>query len=131
MYLLTRLSGLRTLLRDEASVVDRLRSELELTRDEAVLYIELLKKGSIPSSTRSKELLVLVARGMAILSGDDRRYIPVHPRLAVANHFRTWRDKLVKEMNEKRMRVDRLILELIPVYEGTTEKKPASGRAGS
>lgn len=119
------------MLRDEESVVDRLGNELELTKDEARLYVEILKKGSLPSSSKSKELQGLVGRGMVILSGDGRCYIPVHPRLAVANHFRTWRDKLVKEMNDKRMRVDRLILELIPVYEGATEKRLAEGRAGS
>jgi len=129
--LLTRESGLRTLLRNEGSVVDRLRSELELTKEEANLYVELLKEGSVPSSAKSKELQVLVGRGMVILSGDGRSYIPVHPRLAVANHFRSWRDKLVREMNDKRMRVDRLILELIPVYEGTTEKRLTKGRGGS
>jgi hypothetical protein len=119
------------LLRDEESVVRRLADELELSRDEARLYVELLTKGPIPSSRKSKELQALHDKGMVILSGDNRSYIPVHPRLAVANHFRTWRDKVVKEMNEKRMRVDKLILELIPVYEGATEKRLAKRREES
>jgi hypothetical protein len=60
---------------------------------------------------------------MVILSGDGKRFIPVHPRLAIANHYRAWREKMVKEIGDRRMRVDKLILELIPVYEAATEKR--------
>jgi hypothetical protein len=34
---------------------------------------------------------------------------------------------MVKEINERRMRVDKLILELIPVYEAATEKNMGRG----
>jgi hypothetical protein len=66
---------------------------------------------------------------MVILSGDGSKFIPVHPRLAVANHFRTVRDKVVRELNERRMRTDRLILELIPLFEAATEKRLSGRRA--
>ncbi len=110
------------MLRDEEDVLKRLQSEIELTKTEAETYLKLLKEGSVPSKARSPEIGTLVDRGMVILSGDNSRFIPVHPRLAVANHYRTWREKMVKEINERRMKVDRLILELIPMYEATTEK---------
>ena len=54
----------------------------------------------------------------------------MHPRLAIANHYRTWRERAVREVNEKRMRVDKLILELIPAYEATMEKKLLERRKG-
>ncbi|MDV3243832.1 MAG: hypothetical protein LYZ66_01500 [Nitrososphaerales archaeon] len=110
------------MLRDEEDVLKRLENDIELTRAEAELYLKLLKNGSVPAKPKSPEIARLVDRGMVILSGDNSRFIPVHPRLAVANHYRTWREKMVKEINERRMRVDRLILELIPVYEATSEK---------
>ncbi len=113
------------MLRDEEDVLKRLQSEIELTKAEAELYLRLLKEGSVPSKRKPPEIGKLMDRGMVILSGDNSRFIPVHPRLAVANHFRTWREKLVREMNERRMRVDRLILELIPVYEAANERKLA------
>jgi hypothetical protein len=64
---------------------------------------------------------------MAIVSGDGKRIVPVHPRLGVANQYRTWREQMVREINERRMRVDKLILQLIPVYEAAMEKKSTTG----
>jgi hypothetical protein len=112
-------------LRDTEDVARRLGSEVGLSRSEALLYLKLLKEGWLPLSSRGAELDKLEAGGMVILSGDGKRFIPVHPRLAMANHYRAWREKMVKEIGDRRMRVDRLILELIPVYEAATEKRTA------
>lgn len=117
------------MLRDTEDVIRRLGSEAGLSRSEALLYLKLLNQGWLPLSSRGAELHKLEAGGMVILSGDGKRFIPVHPRLAIANHYRAWREKVVKEIGDRRMRVDRLILELIPVYEATTEKRtPKEGR---
>jgi len=113
-------------IRGEEDVVGRLGTEVGLTRGDALLYLRLLREGRIPSSESAKASHLL-ERGMAIVSGDDKWVIPVHPRLGIANHYRTWREAMVREINERRMRVDKLILELIPVYEAATEKKTASG----
>ena len=113
-------------LRDEDDVVGRLDSEVGLPRGDALLYLRLLREGHIPSSDSAKASLLL-ERGMAIVSGDNRWIIPVHPRLGIANHYRTWREAMVREINQRRMRVDKLILELIPLYEAATEKKTKSG----
>ena len=110
------------MLRDEEDVLRKLQAEVELTEREARFYLSLLKSGSVPAKPRPAEVEKLMDRGMVILSGDNSRFIPVHPRLAVANHFRTWRERVVKDINDRRMRVDRLILELIPLYEETTER---------
>ena len=111
------------MLKDEEDVVRRLGSEVGLGREEAELYVKLLREGSVPATIEEERTKVLVDRGMAIVSGDGKAIIPVHPRLGVANHYRTWREQMVREINEKRMRVDRLILELIPLYEAATEKR--------
>jgi len=115
-------------LRNETDVLVRLREETGVNEGEGRLYIELLREGSIPSR-RAPEAKVLMEKGMAILSGDGKRVIPVHPRLGIANQYRTWREAMVKEINDRRMRVDRLILELIPLYEAATEKKTRRGDA--
>jgi hypothetical protein len=120
------LSGGRRDVRDESDVVARLGSEVGLSREDALLYLMLLRKGSIPASERRKAEQLL-DRGMVIVSGDGRRIIPVHPRLGIANSYRTWREAMVREINERRMRIDKLILELIPVYEAATEKNMGSG----
>ena len=113
-------------LRDEADVVARLGTEAGLPPEDALLYLRLLRQGELPSAEAEKASLLL-ERGMAIVSGDGRRVIPVHPRLGIANHYRTWREAMVREINERRMRVDRLILELIPLYEAATEKSRGKG----
>jgi hypothetical protein len=120
------LTALRKGIRDEGDVVARLGSEVGLSHGDALLYLKLLREGNIPVSERGKAE-ELLDKGMAIVSGDGRRIIPVHPRLGIANNYRTWREAVVREINERRMRVDRLILELIPVYEAATEKNMGRG----
>ena len=107
-------------------VIGRLGTEAGLSREDALSYLKLLKSGHVPSSQEKKHS-ALLARGMAIISGDGKRIVPVHPRLGIANYYRTWREAMVREMNERRMRVDRLILELIPVYEAAIEKSMGAG----
>ena len=115
------------MLRDPEDVVRRLGEDAGLNRAEATLYIELLKAGSLPCKQKGPQMRKLLDQGMAILSGDGKSYVPVHPRLGIANHYRTWREQMVREINERRMRVDRLILELIPLYEAATDKRMSEG----
>ncbi|QQG48004.1 MAG: hypothetical protein HY247_04315 [archaeon] len=106
----------------EMRLIEMLVSEAGLTPEEGTLYLRLLQEGSARPGSHPG-LAALQRRGMAILSGDDTRIIPVHPRLGIANYYRTWREKTVREINERRIRTDKLILELIPVYEATIEKR--------
>jgi hypothetical protein len=107
-------------------VLGELVTEAGLSEGEARVYFRLLSEGRIASSDRSIEVEKLLDRGMAIVSGDGGSIIPVHPRLGIANYYRSWRESMVREINERRMRVDKLIIELIPVYEAAMEKR--SGR---
>src|SRR5437870_3553475 len=113
------------LLRDEEAVVRGLESEIELGREEAMLYLKILREGGIPKAEKNRSTEVLLSRGMILLSGDGRRFIALHPRLGIANYFRTYQERVTRELRERRMRVDKLILELIPVYEAATKKKLA------
>ena len=54
---------------------------------------------------------------MLIKATDEKGYLPVHPRLALSNLFRSFGDRTTPAMREKRKMVDRLTAELIPVYE--------------
>ena len=107
-------------LRDEDDVLTRLEAETGLSKEEAELYLKLLRLGHIEAGESGKASRLL-EKGMAIVSGDGRRIIPVHPRLGIANQYRAWRKAMVREINQRRMRADRLILELIPLYEAATE----------
>ena len=101
------------MIRDETSVVRRLTSFFGLSEAEARSYIRALKDGSIQDG----EVKSLLARGMLIRSSDEKVFLPVHPRLALSNLFRSRSDKASAEMREKRKLVDKLTLELIPAYE--------------
>jgi hypothetical protein len=101
------------LIRDETSVVERLTGYLGLSEGEARTYVRALKEGSVEDG----EAKSLVARGMLIRSADEKVYLPVHPRLALSNLFRSRSDRGSAEMREKRKLIDKLTLELIPAYE--------------
>ena len=111
-------------------LVDGLGSEAGLSPAEAELYIGLVEGGFLAAEPRSKGMEKLLRGGFAIVSGDGKRVIPVHPRLWIANQYRTWREAMVKEINERRMRVDKLILQLIPIYEAAMEKRMQSEESG-
>jgi hypothetical protein len=117
--------GSKAGLRDEADVIGRLGTEVGLSQEDASLYLKLLREGHIDAA-ESARAEMLLKEGMAIVSGDGKRIIPLHPRLGIANHYRTWREAMVREINDRRIRVDKLILELIPVYEAAMEKKTGS-----
>jgi hypothetical protein len=103
------------LIRDEGSVIKRLTAELGLTGPEAETYLRALREGSLrPGEGSSRELL---ARGMLIRAADGKVYLPVHPRLAISNLFRSFQDRTTPEMKAKRRMADKLTLELIPAYE--------------
>lgn len=113
-------------LKDEADVLHRLGEETGLDEEDGKLYLQLLTVGSLPSN-RARQARTLLDRGMVILSGDGKKLIPVHPRLGIANQYRTWREEMVREINKRRMRVDKLIIDLIPLYEAATEKRMRQG----
>ena len=99
-------------LRDEPSVLSRMVEYFGLSQKEAKTYLVALKEGSVSGDPGS-----LVSRGMLIRSSDEKVYLPVHPRLALSNLFRSQSDRLSPEMKAKRRLVDKLTLELVPVYE--------------
>jgi hypothetical protein len=101
------------LIRDEASVLQRLNEYLGLSESEAKTYIKAVKEGEVTDG----EVKSLLARGMLIRSADEKVYLPVHPRLALSNLFRSRTDKGSAEMREKRKLIDKLTLELIPAYD--------------
>ena len=119
----------RPAFRDERAIARRLSGEVGLSFAEAEFYLKILTAGSISVKSKGPETERLERAGMVILSGNGKEFIPVHPRLAVANSYRTWRENIVRGINERRMRIDKLILELIPVYEAATEKR-ASTKGG-
>jgi len=109
------------LIRDEESVLRRLTLELGLTRGEAEAYLRALREGSIAKDSPDGDRLF--ARGMVISSSGGTVYLPVHPRLAISNLFRSLPDRSTPAMREKRRMADKLTLELIPAYEAKRSRE--------
>ena len=103
------------MIRDEESVIRRLTHDLGLTLGEARTYLGALKAGRVRAG--EAESRALLARGMLIVGSDDGDYLPVHPRLAISNLFRSMPDRTSPSMRQKRRLADKLTLELIPAYE--------------
>ena len=103
------------MIRDEGSVLERLTGQLGLDRAEAETYLRALKEGSI--SRGGEACRSLLARGMLIQASGGEAYLPVHPRLAISNLFRSFPDRTSAEMKVKRRIADKLTLELIPAFE--------------
>ena len=119
--------------RDRRALVGDLHVQLEIPMEEAELYVKTLIDGrckpSAPDEKKAAESLS--ARGMLILDGKGSSYLAVHPRLALSNLFRAYEDKLVRQRKEKRLLVDRLTLELLPLLPGESKGTNASGPRGA
>lgn len=90
---------------------------------EAELYLETLREGiCVPKDPATRDQArSLVARGMLILGARGESYLPLHPRLALSNLFRACEETGVRQRKERRLRVDRLTLELIPLMAGESK----------
>ena len=75
-------------------------------------------KKAVVSSLSSKGLLIKAAKG--------KEFLPVHPRLALSNLFRIYEERALRERKERRLNVDRMSLELIPIYEKSKDTNSPS-----
>ena len=106
---------------------------LDIPTEEAELYVSTLIEGRcVPRDPRTKSLAEsLSARGMLILDAKGGSYLAVHPRMALSNLFRAYEERAVRQRKEKRLLVDKLTLELIPLLPGESKGTNASGPRGA
>lgn len=125
-----RAAGRRGVPRDQGALAKEVSAALEIPAGEAELYVSALVAGRCEADgPRAAEAKSLAARGMLILDSKGRSYLPVHPRLALSNLFRAYDERMVRQRKERRLLVDRLTLELIPLMPGES-KGTNPGRAG-
>jgi hypothetical protein len=119
--------------RDPSSLVHDIHEALEIPLEEAELYVSaLVKGGCAPADATGKAVAEsLSARGMLILDAKGRTYLPVHPRMALSNLFRAYEERLIRRRKEKRLLVDKLTLELIPLMPGESKGTNAGGPRGA
>jgi hypothetical protein len=101
---------------------------------EAELYLESLSgrviKERLLAEHREMAETVnsLMARGMLIRASSGKKYLPVHPRLALSNLFRAYEEGLLAQRRQRRLVADRLTLELIPIFEESKNTNPSRVR---
>ena len=118
--------------RDVSFLVKDIHEALGIPLEEAELYVGALMVGRCAPSDEKGTAVAdsLEARGMLILEAKGRSYLPVHPRLALSNLFRAYDEKLTRQRKEKRLLVDRLTLELVPLMPGESKGTNAGGPGG-
>jgi len=101
--------------------------------EEAELYVSTLMEGQcVPKDAGAKAVAdSLSARGMLILDAKGGSFLAVHPRMALSNLFRAYEERAVRQRKEKRLLVDKLTLELIPLLPGESKGTNASGPRGA
>lgn len=118
--------------RDAASLVKDIHEALEIPTEEAELYVKALTEGRlVPKDAQTGEVArSLSARGMLIVDAKGGAYLAVHPRMALSNLFRAYEERAVRQRKERRLLVDKLTLELIPLLPGETKGTNAGGPRG-
>jgi hypothetical protein len=119
--------------RDVGSLVQDIHEALEIPIEEAEVYVGAVIEGRcVPADAKGKAIAEsLSARGMLILDSRGRSYLPVHPRMALSNLFRAYEERLVRQRKEKRLLVDKLTLELIPLMPGESKGTNAGSPRGA
>jgi hypothetical protein len=119
--------------RDKGSLVRDIHEALEIPLEEAELYVSTLMDGRcVPRDASARAVAdSLSARGMLILDAKGGSYLAVHPRMALSNLFRAYEERAIRQRKEKRLLVDKLTLELIPLLPGESKGTNASGLGGA
>ena len=119
--------------REVEALVRDINDALDIPIEEAELYVRALAKGEcVPADAETKALAKsLHARGMMILDAKGDAYLPVHPRMALSNLFRAYEERATRQRKEKRLLVDKLTLELIPLMPGESKGTNASAPRGA
>jgi hypothetical protein len=119
--------------REVGSLVQDIHDALEVPLDEAEVYVSsVINGGYAPTDAKGKEVAKsLGARGMLILDAKGQSYLPVHPRMALSNLFRAYEERLTRQRKEKRLLVDKLTIELIPLMPDESKGTNASGPRGA
>jgi hypothetical protein len=119
--------------REVGTLVRDIHEALEIPTEEAELYVSALMEGRcVPADAKAKATAeALSARGMLILDAKGGSYLAVHPRMALSNLFRAYEERAIRQRKEKRLLVDKLTLELIPLLPDESKRTNASGPGGA
>jgi len=119
--------------REVKALVQDIHEALEIPEEEAELYVTALISGRcVPADAEARSIAKsLSARGMLILEAEGGSYLAVHPRMALSNLFRAYEERAIRQRKEKRLLVDKLTLELIPLLPGESKGTNAGSPRGA
>lgn len=119
--------------RDAGSLVLDIHRALDVPQPEVELYVAALRGGGWePKDPEARALAeTLVSRGLLVRAARGNSYLAVHPRMALSNLFRAYEERAAMQRKQKRLLVDKLTLELIPLLpEESKGTNPGSARGG-
>lgn len=113
-------------------MVQDINRALDVPLDELEFYVRIMKAGRLVPADDGEGALAkrLSSRGMLIVDASGGTYLPVHPRLAMSNLFRSYGEKDPARRKERRLLVDRVTLELITMLPVETKRTNAGGDRG-
>lgn len=95
------------------------RVYLLLAENESLSAQEVGRKMQLDEGTLQATLDHLVSKGFTILQpGDSKRYVALHPRLALSNVFKIYQEQVIRQLRERRAAVDKLVYRMTPLFEG-------------
>ena len=108
--------------RERSDIEKELVRHLGISPEEADLYLQVISgtkidRRMLADANKKAVVASLASKGMLIRAASGTGFIPVHPRFALSNLFRIYDEKMAVERKGRRLGVDRLTLELIPIYE--------------
>ena len=118
-------------MRKETELVENLKL-LGLKEQEAQIYVYLVHNGAVAEQKILSDLEIddrntidsLMNKGILIRSpSDSSKLIPLHPRNAAANLYKTIENNTVEELRAKRRVADRLGMVLEPAFEASQNKE--------
>jgi sugar-specific transcriptional regulator TrmB len=91
---------------------------IRLLEGEDMTAHELALSLKIPIEETQALMERMISEGLVIKApGAESRFAPLHPRMTLTNIFKVYEQGVVTALREHRATVDRVVNQLIPIYE--------------
>ena len=114
---------------NEKEIAEALERHFNVKPIETLAYIRLLERRDMTAHELALSLKIpieetqalmerMISEGLVIkASGSESKFAPLHPRMTLTNIFKVYEQGVVVALREHRATVDRVVIQLIPIYE--------------
>ena len=94
------------------------RAYLEMLERNGVGVDELTETLALSRSETQDLLQIMISRGLIIRApGSKEAFSPLHPRMTMTNIFKIYEKKVVQDLRDRRVTVDRMVNLLTPIFD--------------